>query len=277
MSIADFVATLLDNLSEISPSTDRRGKPNWLKLSSTDHCWRCGGRFGDEIEPGSHVVHHIIPKSEGGSDSPDNKSLLCSNCHSVVHRYYLPNGKIGRKRTRDGASRLAGRFKGGVEIFKKLPNPDHSVGSCYDCRARGIVTGVSEGYWNGEGLLVFLDCPACGLKFAEPFIGTDEAPAIDPISVICLALTSGLKDAPKTLPPDLQARVDIFMNEMIKAMREFRSEMNSTVRNAKRAGCSDSEIASQGKLVREKYVDRIKLLLPEATQLQEECKPYRPR
>jgi|GEM_PF-745932 len=30
-------------------------------------------------------VHHIIPRSKGGSDRPDNLILLCQNCHAKVH------------------------------------------------------------------------------------------------------------------------------------------------------------------------------------------------
>lgn len=277
MSIADLVATLLDDLSEISPSTDRRGKPNWLRLGATDHCWRCGGQFGIDIEPGSQVLHHILPTSEGGPDTPDNKSFLCSNCHSVVHRYYLPTGKIGKKRTRDGASRLVGKFRGGIKISKVLPTPDHDLGDCHDCGAKGKVVGVSEGYWNGEGLIVFLECPGCGLKFAEPFIGTDETPTTNPLSAICLALESGLNAAPKTLPAELQARVDRLVSKLINVMSELRSDMNSTARNAQRAGCSDSDIETKLNAVRQKYIDEIKLLLPEALELTTECKLHRTR
>ena len=30
-------------------------------------------------------VHHIIPVSEGGDDSPKNLITLCRNCHKKIH------------------------------------------------------------------------------------------------------------------------------------------------------------------------------------------------
>ena len=31
-------------------------------------------------------VHHIIEVKDGGSDEPENLSLLCDPCHTIVHR-----------------------------------------------------------------------------------------------------------------------------------------------------------------------------------------------
>jgi hypothetical protein len=91
MSVAEMVFTLIDRLQHIDQSVDWRGQTNWEKLGSQTHCWRCGGEFGKDIEPGSHRCHHIIPLLEGGPDTVDNKSLLCGNCDNVVHRFYLPS------------------------------------------------------------------------------------------------------------------------------------------------------------------------------------------
>jgi 5-methylcytosine-specific restriction endonuclease McrA len=30
-------------------------------------------------------IHHIIPRSRGGSDSEDNLITLCRTCHGVIH------------------------------------------------------------------------------------------------------------------------------------------------------------------------------------------------
>ncbi len=30
-------------------------------------------------------IHHIIPKSKGGTDSYDNLTILCPNCHRLAH------------------------------------------------------------------------------------------------------------------------------------------------------------------------------------------------
>src|SRR2546421_5944179 len=116
MSIAGMVATLLDRLQHVDESTDWRGQKNWEKLGSQKNCWRCGGEFGKDVEPGSQVWHHIIPSSEGGPDSVDNRSLLCGNCHNAVHRFYLPTDRIGKKRTRDGKWRRVVKFEEGIEL-----------------------------------------------------------------------------------------------------------------------------------------------------------------
>lgn len=35
-------------------------------------------------------VHHIVPRSEGGTDKPSNAIPLCPNCHDEVHAHYAP-------------------------------------------------------------------------------------------------------------------------------------------------------------------------------------------
>jgi hypothetical protein len=34
-------------------------------------------------------IHHIIEKSKGGSDNPDNLLILCPNCHTNLHKEFL--------------------------------------------------------------------------------------------------------------------------------------------------------------------------------------------
>ena len=36
-------------------------------------------------DKGSCDIHHIIPRSKGGSDSNDNLTLICPNCHRLAH------------------------------------------------------------------------------------------------------------------------------------------------------------------------------------------------
>lgn len=57
-------------------------------------CQRCGEFHADRSEfnvpipvsDGSLEVHHIVPVSEGGDDSPGNLVTLCHECHKAVHR-----------------------------------------------------------------------------------------------------------------------------------------------------------------------------------------------
>lgn len=60
---------------------DPRGLPFHIRNAVIENadgkCALCGGR-GDQI-------HHIIPKSFGGSDEMDNLVFLCSTCHLKAH------------------------------------------------------------------------------------------------------------------------------------------------------------------------------------------------
>lgn len=80
------------------PSTQPRIKTNkdfdregWEKIRSEillrDHfrCQECG--YYKHLE-----VHHIIPRSEGGSDDPANLTTLCRKCHGKKHGF--KNGRI---------------------------------------------------------------------------------------------------------------------------------------------------------------------------------------
>ena len=42
-------------------------------------CFKCG--WGEA----SCDIHHIIPKKIGGTDDPNNLTVLCPNCHRVAH------------------------------------------------------------------------------------------------------------------------------------------------------------------------------------------------
>ena len=46
-------------------------------LQDNPRCARCGAR--------AEVVHHIVRKSEGGSDDPVNLQALCKLCHARIH------------------------------------------------------------------------------------------------------------------------------------------------------------------------------------------------
>jgi hypothetical protein len=159
---------LIEQLTTVEESTNWKGKPNWQWLGATERCWRCGKVVGDEIEPGATERHHIIPKSEGGPNTDDNLALLCANCHEVIHKYRM--NFIGMTRTRDGDWRTIADVKGILKISHKMRDSKHKLGRCTECGSTAKVTGVSEGYWGGKGMIVFLDCGACGHAFAIPFL-----------------------------------------------------------------------------------------------------------
>jgi len=57
-----------------------------------------------DVDPGcNHTrfleIHHIVSRSEGGNNDLNNLKLLCSSCHSLVHRsQYLVGEESGSYR-----------------------------------------------------------------------------------------------------------------------------------------------------------------------------------
>lgn len=54
-----------------------------MKLTIHFGCSNCGW------DKAQCDMHHIIPKSKGGTDSYDNLTWLCPNCHRLAHRNKL--------------------------------------------------------------------------------------------------------------------------------------------------------------------------------------------
>lgn len=46
-------------------------------------------------------VHHIIPKSKGGKDNPENLITLCQRCHAKKHGFASRTNRRGRKARRN--------------------------------------------------------------------------------------------------------------------------------------------------------------------------------
>jgi 5-methylcytosine-specific restriction endonuclease McrA len=61
---------------------DEQVRPRKKKkiIKRDDGCRKCSKEGVDELE-----VHHIIPVSQGGSDSEDNLAILCVDCHKTAH------------------------------------------------------------------------------------------------------------------------------------------------------------------------------------------------
>lgn len=60
-----------------------------VRERSDNRCERCGIDF----DKGGGEFHHIVPLAYGGTNGPDNCSLLCSDCHRIA-----PNVKDNRDR-----------------------------------------------------------------------------------------------------------------------------------------------------------------------------------
>ena len=64
-------------------STQQGYGAEWRKIRDeylAEHpvCERCG-------RAKATIVHHIVPKREGGSDDPINLMAVCSLCHAQIH------------------------------------------------------------------------------------------------------------------------------------------------------------------------------------------------
>lgn len=60
---------------------DKTVKQCLINLAGT-RCMCCGRDVGSEI-----TWHHLKPRYAGGQDTLVNASLLCSNCHTHIHKY----------------------------------------------------------------------------------------------------------------------------------------------------------------------------------------------
>lgn len=70
----------------IATDGDIMRDPKALKEHARKHpaCQVCGStqKIGYRINGG---VHHIVYRSRGGTDDPENLITLCTRCHTAVH------------------------------------------------------------------------------------------------------------------------------------------------------------------------------------------------
>ena len=72
--------------------------PQWRRLRTqvkARDCWQC--QICGDVEGAPFCIlhaHHIVPRSKGGTDSPDNLITICDLCHAVVtirwHKPWFP-------------------------------------------------------------------------------------------------------------------------------------------------------------------------------------------
>jgi hypothetical protein len=58
-------------------------------------CQHCKGKTKDRRKE----VHHIVYRSDGGSDDQSNLITLCKTCHDAVHSGEIQLNKLGKKKT----------------------------------------------------------------------------------------------------------------------------------------------------------------------------------
>ncbi|MEM1042960.1 MAG: HNH endonuclease signature motif containing protein [Bacteroidota bacterium] len=62
---------------------------------------RCSFCSFDEID--ALDIHHIVPRSEDGSNEPGNLVLACKNCHARIHSKAIPEAEVRRVKASQGA------------------------------------------------------------------------------------------------------------------------------------------------------------------------------
>lgn len=72
-------------------------------------------------------VHHIVPRSDGGTDAPDNLSTLCAHCHALAHQpdswNHLMRASALRsiRRKREMLAEMTSRFMAALYGQENLP------------------------------------------------------------------------------------------------------------------------------------------------------------
>ena len=58
----------------------------YVRLRSNGQCELCGWCGFEKDDSSAYVeIHHLVPLSEGGEDTPNNTAALCPNCHRAIH------------------------------------------------------------------------------------------------------------------------------------------------------------------------------------------------
>jgi hypothetical protein len=121
-------------ISKSIKSDAQTERERWLEIRSKillrDHfrCQECG--YYKHLE-----VHHIVPKSKGGGDNPENLVTLCTRCHGKVHGFkkhiggnhnHNRNHKHGKHRNRNRRRKEKRYFKEHTSefVFSSVPPPN---------------------------------------------------------------------------------------------------------------------------------------------------------
>ena len=88
---------------------------------------RAVGRCISCRKVGPLTRHHIVPRSEGGSDEPANIELLCRECHNRLHRV-APRERVHNRADRRARKVLIKEHKAKLQ-FRCKP----SCGKCSNC------------------------------------------------------------------------------------------------------------------------------------------------
>ena len=63
--------------------------------------YRCQAFFVAECQGSASETHHVIPRSQGGTDTPDGLLAVCRTCHRAIHDNPLRARHLGFLKRRD--------------------------------------------------------------------------------------------------------------------------------------------------------------------------------
>ena len=67
---------------------------SYVRTRDNYTCQKCNTHSKDLPKGIKSEVHHILPKSQGGTTVPNNLITLCSKCHKQVHEYLKKNKNV---------------------------------------------------------------------------------------------------------------------------------------------------------------------------------------
>lgn len=56
---------------------------------------RCEAKFSNLCRGRASQAHHVLPRSQGGDDTPGNLLAVCVACHAAIHDFPLAARKGG--------------------------------------------------------------------------------------------------------------------------------------------------------------------------------------
>lgn len=102
-------------------------------------CQLCKGKNKDK----KLEIHHIIFKSNGGSDEPDNLICICKTCHDNVHKG-LVNIKGGKIKNELRYATQMNSIR--IQLLKRLPNVEETFG--YITKINRQLLGLEKEHYN---------------------------------------------------------------------------------------------------------------------------------
>jgi len=110
---------------------------NHLKkhLPSKAYCADCGNEVLKKGKAEKRMIlHHIVPKDQGGTDDPSNRVILCPSCHKLRHERAMP---------KDAVLGFTKRWLECPEHGWGWAYPEDDKWICSKCRKEGKLTELS--------------------------------------------------------------------------------------------------------------------------------------